>query len=197
MTTGGGLVCHGRKDGQFVFLDSATGEQIHSIEVGQNMASSAMSYKVDGEQYIAIMADDAKATGDGVAIESAGENGRVLAFKLGGGAVIRGGARGHRAASLTPPIERFGDPDQVELGRNLFERHCAICHVEGGRALDLTTMNADAHGSFQGIVIGGQLSDRGMKSFRAVLSWEDAQAIHAYLTDLAWEHYEKRSSHEK
>jgi quinohemoprotein ethanol dehydrogenase len=195
MSTAGGWVCFGRKDGQLIFLDAASGAQIHSIEVGQNMASAAMSYEIDGEQYIAIMADDAKETRDGIAIGSAGQNGRILAFKLGGADVPRRATHGERTGgALAPPIEKFGTSDQVALGRRLFERHCVVCHAEGGRAPDLTTMGADAHEEFLDIVLEGRRADRGMVSFRAVLSKEDARAIHAHLTDLAWESYQIHST---
>lgn len=196
MTTAGGLVFHGRKDGRLVARDADTGTQIHSIDLGQDMASAPMSYKVDDEQFIAIMADDAASTRDGFVIESAGQNGRILAFKLGGGEVPR------QVSSLTqaskagpPPIQRFGKSQQITLGQRLFERHCMVCHADGVRAPDLMGMNLETHTDFLRIVIDGQRADRGMASFNAVLSKSQAQAIHAYLTNLAWEQYRNRSSH--
>jgi quinohemoprotein ethanol dehydrogenase len=195
MTTAGGLVFHGRSDGQLLVLDAHTGAELHSIEVGQNMASAPMSYKVDGEQYVAIMADDAKDIFDGSALESAGENGRIIAFKLGGGEVPKQAPHTARTGKPgPPPIERFGTSEQITLGRKLFERHCMVCHADGARAPDLTRMSADTHASFLGVVIEGLRSDRGMVSFRSQLSKDAAQAIHAYLTDLAWENYQRHSS---
>ena len=194
MTTAGGLVCYGRKDGQFIFLNATSGTQLHTIGVGQNMASAPMSYKVGSEQYIAVMADDAKATGDGFALESAGQNGRILAFKLKGGDVPPRIVDDAGKGPTPPPIERFGTSDQVKWGHQLYERHCMVCHAEGGRAPDLTRMDSDTHASFLGIVIEGLRADRGMASFRTILSKDDAEAIHAYLTDSAWQDYQQHSS---
>ena len=56
MTSGGDLVFQGRGKGELAILDAYTGQQLHSIDVGTSMMAAPMTYSIDGEQYVAIMA---------------------------------------------------------------------------------------------------------------------------------------------
>ena len=76
---------------------------------------------------------------------------------------------------MTAPIER------VMLGAGLYATHCGFCHGTGfGGKLDLETMPAEVHESFDSIVLGGR-PDAGMPSFREQLKPEDTQALHDFL----------------
>ena len=57
MTSAGDLVFQGRGTGELVVMNASTGEQLHVIDVGTGMVAAPMSYFVNGEQYVAIMAD--------------------------------------------------------------------------------------------------------------------------------------------
>jgi quinohemoprotein ethanol dehydrogenase len=48
-------------------------------------------------------------------------------------------------------------------------------------------MTRETHAAFKDIVLGGLRKDKGMASFADILSAEDADAIHAYLTARAVE----------
>lgn len=178
MTTASGLVFHGRIAGEFSIRDSTTGAELHRIELGDKILAAPMTYDIDGQQYVAVMA-----SADGG--QSAG---RIVAFKLGGAVVPRSSK--NAVGRTKPPVPFSGTAEQVRLGGKLFERHCSTCHL-GGRAPDLTKMEERAHHEFIDIVLHGLRVDKGMGNFRDLLSDHDAQAIHAYLTDLAWASYRR------
>ena len=56
MTTAGDLVFSGTVDGYFFALDAVSGEELWHMNVGQRVHSAAITYAVDGEQYVTIAA---------------------------------------------------------------------------------------------------------------------------------------------
>jgi quinohemoprotein ethanol dehydrogenase len=110
-------------------------------------------------------------------------DGRVLAFKLGGTASLPPLAA---PVSVAPPPPPQNVPATVmELGNAAYHRVCAGCHgmraVGGGVIPDLRFMDADTHAGFDDIVLGGARTERGMVSFAAQISADEAEAIHAWL----------------
>ena len=114
-----------------------------------------------------------------------------MAFKLGGGQVPKREKKTHdQNAFPMPPVVSTGTAQQLELGDTLFQRHCAKCHAGAGGAIpDLRKMDTQTHKTFMDIVIGGIRADKGMGSFKEVLQEGEAESIHAYLIELAWQSY--------
>jgi len=56
LATGGGVVFVAAASGDLVALDSASGKPLWFFQTGGTIASSAMSYAVDGKQFVAIAA---------------------------------------------------------------------------------------------------------------------------------------------
>ena len=198
MTSAGGLVFQGRGSGELVALDATTGEQLHRIDVGTSMMAGPMTYSVDGEQYVAIMAGLGGAAGQeyvpGTAAYEYGNKGRIVAFKLDGGAVpMRPRVDHPDAAFPMPPVARRGTPEQLELGAALYLRNCTKCHANmDGRSAgipDLRRMSATTHENFYDVVLNGTLASKGMGGFSNLLSQDEVAAIHSYLIDLAWQTY--------
>lgn len=190
LTTAGNLVIQGNSAGFLVAYRADTGEKLAEIEVGTGIIAAPVSYEIDGEQYVAVMA------GFGGAIVAASHPpgtapyrhqnyGRILAFKLGGGPV-----------PLPPPPPRGETPEPpalpgytdalAEQGAGLFGAQCIFCH--GGRGdqrrssyPDLHRMTPATHAAFDSIVRGGKLAPMGMSSFADLLDPGQVQAIHAYL----------------
>ena len=82
-----------------------------------------------------------------------------------------------------PPLSRAPEA-QVQKGALLYSQTCARCHgveVRGGLK-DLRYMTRPTHGKFNDIVMHGAYQAKGMANFSDVLSQEDADAIHAYIT---------------
>jgi quinohemoprotein ethanol dehydrogenase len=72
----------------------------------------------------------------------------------------------------------------------LYNRFCGRCHQLGrGLLPDLRTLSPGLHQSFYDIVLNGALAPKGMGRWDDVLSRADAESIHAYVVDQAWQAY--------
>jgi alcohol dehydrogenase (cytochrome c) len=58
-STAGGLVFSGDGQGNLIALDAETGRDLWHIQLGAAIHTAAVSFAVDGRQYIAIAAGDA------------------------------------------------------------------------------------------------------------------------------------------
>jgi quinohemoprotein ethanol dehydrogenase len=199
LATAGGLVFQGTGTGYFCAYDADTGKKLKSIEIGTSIIAAAMSYTVDGVQYVAVMA----AWGGGGwnfphpenAAYQRGNEGRIVVFKLGGGSVP--------IPALLPPIQPIPHPppltasaEAVTQGQALFAARCASCHANAPHTLtpDLRRMSPETHNAFQEIVLGGVLKNAGMPPWDGILSPADVDAIHAYLISISWDAYKKQQA---
>lgn len=191
LTTAGGLLFQGSIDGSFNVYDQRDGTRLKTIDTGTSILAAPMTYEVDGEQYVAVMA----AWGGGgfqfvpryAAAYQRGNQGRLLVFKLGGGDVPL-------PPELPPPRVAPEPPPQLDgvseatlaRGQGLYLRYCAACHTFQHRSItpDLRRMRPGTHDSFQAIVLQGALVPRGMPRWDDVLTADDARAIHAYLIEM-------------
>ena len=189
LTTAGNLVVQGTGSGQLIIYRADTGEKLHEIEVGTGIIAAPVSYEIDGEQYLAVIAGYGGALNPAFSPPLAANRydnyGRILAFKLGGGATP---LPPKHVATPVPeaPTPAWYTDTAAERGSGLFGQRCARCH--GGRGEqqlsaypDLFRMPAGTHAAFDSIVLGGTLAPAGMASFADVLQPADVQAIHGYL----------------
>jgi quinohemoprotein ethanol dehydrogenase len=199
LATAGGLVFQGNCPGHFMAYDAASGVKLKDIDTGSTIIAAPMSYEIGGVQYIAVMAAWGGGGWSYVHPENAayqrGNEGRILVFKLDGGATP--------VPALLPPIQPIPQPppetasaDTVKQGGALFAQRCAVCHVNQPRseAPDLRRMAPETHDSFGQIVLGGILKNAGMPPWEGILTQADVDAIHAYLTSISWEAYNKQQA---
>jgi quinohemoprotein ethanol dehydrogenase len=194
LATASGLLFQGDDRGFFRVIDADTGTVIKEIEVGTSIMAAPMTYTVKGVQYVAVMA----AWGGGgwfaphatSAAVKRGNQGRIIAFRLDGGAVPIP-ATLEDPPPMTEPPSQTAHADTVARGARLFRGSCSFCHANQphGMTPDLRRMSADTHRAFQSIVHDGALRFRGMPQWDDVFSKEDVDAIHAYLIDEAWKVY--------
>jgi quinohemoprotein ethanol dehydrogenase len=201
LATAGGLVFQGTGSGHLRVYDAKTGELLKDIDVGTTIVAAPMTYEIDGVQYLAVMA----AWGGGgwsfahpeAASYQRGNEGRILAFKLDGGATP--------IPPLLPPPGPIPQPppltasaDTVKQGAALFGANCAGCHINqpGGLAPDLRRMSDATHMEFHQIVLGGIFKNAGMPPWNGVLSPEQVDAIHAYLISISWDAYKAQQAAE-
>lgn len=149
-----------------------------------------MTYRVDGVQYVAVMA----AWGGGgypyvprySAAYLRGNAGRLLVFKLGGGPVPVPPLLPPLEVAPPPPPQLPGaTPAMIAEGKGLFFGNCALCHSNQHRSItpDLRRMPAEVHPLFRQIVLEGLLLPNGMPRWDDRLKPKDVDAIHAYLID--------------
>jgi quinohemoprotein ethanol dehydrogenase len=196
LSTAGGLVFQGNSSGELVVRDARDGRVLKRIETGSSIMAAPMSYSVDGVQYVAVMAGYGGAAGWAYPENSAayryGNQGRILAFRLGGPDVPKPATVS--AAPIPQPPRQMGSAAEIRRGAKLFASQCSRCHANVARGLvpDLRRMAAGTHSAFDEIVLRGALQGNGMGRFDDVLSEADAHAIHAYLIDEAWIAYRAR-----
>jgi quinohemoprotein ethanol dehydrogenase len=195
LATAGGLVMQGSTDGALQILDAANGKLLRRIETGSSIIAAPMSYQVNGATYVAVMAAWG---GGGWAVPHAedasykyGNRGRIIAFKLGGGAVPLPPVLAADAPIPAPPAQA-ADPATIARGARLFGANCGICHPNMTRSLsaDLRRMSAATHQLFDTIVLDGAYKAKGMPAWGDVLTKDDSAAIHAFLIGVQQQAYE-------
>jgi quinohemoprotein ethanol dehydrogenase len=195
LTTAGNLVIYGKSSGQLVVRSATTGELLHEVDLGTGIMAAPMTYSIDGEQYVAVMAG---LGGGGFfryphysAAYKRTNKGRLIAFKLGGGATTM--AEVEPELHFPEPPKRTGTPKIIKRGNEQFLWYCAACHNNAGRGTvpDLRYLGAGKHLVFDQIVREGLLSSQGMPQFADILSKADTDAIQSYLIDQAWMSYSR------
>ena len=190
LSTGGGLVFQGTQDSTFNAYDAADGEELWSFDAQTGIVAPPITYTVDGEQYVAVLA------GWGGALALAADGGviakdrpvrnisRLLVFKLGGTAKLPA-APELAALPLDPPPSR-APAELIAAGGSHYARYCAVCHAPGAVGSTVlpdlrrsgTLSNPQA---WLQIVHDGALKDNGMTSFADSLSRQQIDAIREYV----------------
>lgn len=185
LATAGGLVFQGRSDGMFAAYDASKGETLWSWQADNGFLAGPISYAVDGEQYIAVLAGYGGAAGLAYGYASPARPklpGRLYVFKLGG-------------QSQAPPqtwptkikldLSNISLPDDTTQGEQLFNIHCIRCHgiqAIGGILPDLRySPYILQSSSFAAVVTDGALSACGMPSFDKLLDNQQVEAMREYL----------------
>src|SRR5690606_25233631 len=175
LATAGGLVFQGTDTGHLRAFDAETGETLLDIEVGSSIMAAPMSYEIDGVQYLAVQTGWGGggwfAPHDTSAVIRYGNDNRILAFRLDGGAVPLPELLSAVGPIPEPPVARPADEGLVQQGGQLFARSCAICHanIDYGLTPDLRRMDAATHATFKPIVLYGARRYRGMPQWDDVL----------------------------
>lgn len=188
LATAGNLVFEGTASGHFEAYRADTGEKIWSFDAQTGVLAGPVTYTVNGEQYVAVLA------GWGgvfplVAGEVSFKSGRVrnvsrmLAFKLGGKASLPPLPATNEPA-LNPPAST-ATTVQIHHGEAVFQRFCSNCHgdvaVSGGVLPDLRYFAGMDTEQWLNIVRGGAYQSLGMVSFSKEVSQQDVSDIRDYV----------------
>jgi len=190
MSSAGGLVFQGDASGMLNVYSAESGVRLQRVDLGSSVMAAPMSYEIGGVQYVALMAgygggEMGAPFPDGSAARRFGNEGRIIALRLDGGAVPR--PPEVVPAPIPQPPAHLGSRAQIRAGEILYNRYCSRCHVFGqGMLPDLRRLSAEKHARFDSIVLDGALSPLGMGRFDDVLRREDVVAIHAYVVDESW-----------
>src|SRR5690606_19431635 len=182
--TAGGLVFHGNlPKREFVAYRATDGKRLWTFDTKTAVLAGAISYAVDGEQYVAL------AVGGPVPGGYYAPNGaRLLVFGLGGTATLPELPPFTQRPIAPPP--QFADAATIQRGATVFEAQCQTCHGRNGAARstfpDLRRSPAlESQQLMDTIVLEGVLAERGMASFREYLQAGDTEALRAYLISVA------------
>ncbi len=192
LSTAGNLVFQGTADDELVAFNAMTGERVWSTGTQTGVLAPPVTYQIDGEQYIAVVAGWGSIFPNflGVLVNPEGKRvniSRILAYKIGGNASL---PPKPEPVDPPPPPPLFGSQEMIGAGGSLYTRYCAVCHgvaaVSGGALPDLrhsATLNTEE--AFASIVLDGALLDRGMAAWDEVLSADDSEAIRAFIVFMA------------
>jgi PQQ-dependent dehydrogenase (methanol/ethanol family) len=195
LATGGNLVFQGNSQGELVAYRATNGNKLWSAPTQAGVLAAPISYEVDGEQYIAVEVGWGGAFGLAAGelardAHLAANIPRVLAFKVGGEAKLPP-LPAASATRLDPPPP-IGDEASWSAGKAVFHTYCSVCHgdsaVSGGVIPDLrlSPVTGDA-AAWEQVVRGGELTARGMVSFGAQVSSDDADKLRASVLHRAHE----------
>ena len=183
MTTAGNLVFQA-SGATFSAYRADDGEQVWSTETQAGIVGGAVTYEIEGEQYIAVVGGQSNFRSGYWAPNYA----RLLVYRLGGDQELPEMIT-YTPPELNPPAN-FGDEQLLAAGETHYNEHCASCHGNNGRVSSLfpdlryaAALNTSA--LFNAIVIDGALQNNGMVSFSEFLNEEDAEEIRAYVVSLA------------
>ena len=198
LATAGDVVFQGTIDGKFKAFNAENGNELWQFDAQTGVSAGPISYAIDGEQYVAVMAGHGGIFGtlipnfDG---PKAHPNGRLLVFKLGGTLSLPDFDRNYsKPFASDTSTESAGitahTKGEIEEGRILYETYCAGCHAVGtlssGVIPDLKrSAFATSKEAWAAVLLEGALESRGMVSFSNLLSAEQAESIRGYIVSAA------------
>jgi quinohemoprotein ethanol dehydrogenase len=193
LTTAGNLLVQGTGDGRLVAYAADTGKIVWALPTMIGIIAPPITYEVNGEQYIAVMAGYGGAggvTGGDPRTMASGKyvnTGYVMAFKLGGKAQMPHIAEKNASIPAPPAID--ATPAQLENGKYQYMASCMVCHgalvISGGVTPDLRMLSAEKHQIFKEIVYDGVIHSAGMPRMGDLVSEQDVHDIHAYIIQRA------------
>jgi quinohemoprotein ethanol dehydrogenase len=194
LATGGGLVFQGTTGSEFNAYDAANGTKLWSFAAQTGVVAPPVTYTVDGEQYIAVLAGWGGAyalsvDGDLINRKAPVRNiSRLLVFKLGGTAKLP--PEPALADLPLDPPPSTASPEVIAVGQVKYGRYCAVCHAPG--AVGSTVLpdlrragSLESAAAWSAVVHDGVLKSSGMASFKGSLSKEEIEAIRAYVISRA------------
>jgi len=192
LTTAGNLVFQGRADGVLAAYRATDGRRLWEFDAGTGIMAPPVTYLVDGEQFVSVMAG----WGGADALQNASNRGkvrpgygRILTFALSGTGRLTVPAFGHTEPP-TPAITMDASPAMIQGGKLLYGALCSYCHgadAVAGPLPDLRYASKAVHDQFEAIVLGGARSSLGMPSFKDLLTADQVHAIQAYVLSRAAE----------
>lgn len=188
LSTAGNLVVQGDAQGYVNFYDAKSGDRLRRIATRTGIIAPPISYEIDGEQYVAVLAGFGGALfvlmEQGMAAKKYRNNGRLLVFKLGGGEVPL-------AADLENPLPPPAG-DQIAMlsadatrGRMTYVTRCGACHGwfgQTGLMADLRRLSPSTIENLEAMIFDGPFQHKGMPSFTGQFSDEEVADLKAYLS---------------
>jgi alcohol dehydrogenase (cytochrome c)/quinohemoprotein ethanol dehydrogenase len=188
LATAGNLVFEGDAAGEFIAYRADDGTKLWSTDAQSAVMAAPMTYAVDGEQYVAVLAGwgGAFALNPGILSAKSGNErnlSRLLVFKLGGTLGLPPAKQ--EAAMVLDPPRSTADAATIQTGKALYSNLCSSCHgdgaVSGHIVPDLRYSTALKDDTWFDIVLNGTLKADGMVAWTPMLDKTKAAAVRAYV----------------
>jgi quinohemoprotein ethanol dehydrogenase len=170
LATAGNLVFQGTAAGDVVAYRASDGARLWSAWVGTGVLAPPMTWELDGQQYVSVMAG-----WGGAFVPRYRSGGRLYTFSLAG----KEPAPQRPSATEVAPVDFTADPAAIARGRALFDVQCARCHNPGTTAPDLRRSAPATYEALPSILLKGTLAGRGMPAFR--FSEAEVASLRQYL----------------
>ena len=187
MATAGGLVFQGGgAASEFRAYDAKSGEKLWSFPTQTAVLAGAITYELEGQQYVA-----ASVGGQVPGGYFAPNYSRLLVFALDAKATLPA-VQAYTPPPLDPPAATAAAA-VVTAGGELYGKYCSTCHGQNGQTRGSTFPNLmitpllHTQDGFNQVVLQGARSERGMASFASVVDAAGAEALRAYIIDRAHE----------
>ncbi len=187
LATQGGLVFQGDANGVLSAYDKENGDSLWQFNTWTSILAPPVTYSIDGTQYVALLTGGGGADLFGGEADTAtskyGNRGQLLAFRLGGDALLPEPEPLDKRIPEQPAVTV--DSMVIAQGELLYNNFCATCHGllarSGGSIPDLRLMSDQSHALFHDIVSDGILSANGMAGFGDILTTAEVEKIHHYV----------------
>ena len=192
LATAGELVFQGKSGGEFAAYNATTGDKLWSFDALSAVQNGAISYELDGEQYIAVTSGSGGTSFIAVGLflppKAISGKGRLMVFKLGANNAL---------PLIKKPLLPIVDTSptdvtqaQLKQGDILYGQFCASCHGVSTISRNVTpdlkrSPIITSKVALQSIVKGGALATRGMPKFGDALSEENLELIRMAILDEA------------
>ncbi len=189
LTTAGNLVFQGTANGIFNAYSADAGKKLWSFDAQTGILPGAVTYELDGKQYITQIVGSGGAypmTSAFVDKQGSENRSRVLTFKLGAKASLPSldvAERDFPALPAKPAAKAL-----LAQGKKIYYTNCGVCHgeaaVNGGVIPDLRYSTALADKSlWKEIVHDGALKSSGMIGFSQYMSVAEAETARLYVIE--------------
>lgn len=186
LATAGNLVFQGTADARFVAYRATDGDKLWQARTQSGVVAAPITYEIDGEQYVAILAGWGGAVPlvSGMLTANSGVNRpRLLVYKLDAKEVLPSQAT--VAAQRPEPPPAPDDAATLRQGKLLYQANCITCHgdsAQGNNVLpDLRFSAMLEPAAWQSVVLKGALAKNGMIGFEKFLGTAEIEAIRAYV----------------
>jgi PQQ-dependent dehydrogenase (methanol/ethanol family) len=190
LATAGNLVFQGTADGRFVAYRADSGARLWETPTQSGVVAAPMSYEIDGEQYVAVLAGwgGALALVTGGFTANTGANPRrLLVYKLDGKTALPAPPVVTVQRPTPPPAAE--DEGTLARGKWLYQANCITCHADsavGNNVLpDLRFSPMLQTEAWKSVVLDGTRAANGMIGFRKFFGEAEAEAIRAYVASEA------------
>ncbi|MGQ0428451.1 MAG: PQQ-dependent dehydrogenase, methanol/ethanol family [Gammaproteobacteria bacterium] len=187
LATAGNLVFQGTADARFAAYRATDGEKLWEAPAQAGIVAAPISYEIDGEQYVAVVAGwgGAMPLIIGALSQNPGSNARrLLVYKLGAKATLPAPPAVVATRLAPPPAPE--DAATILNGKRHYQAYCAVCHGDtamgNGILPDLRFSPMLQPAAWKSVVLDGARAGNGMVSFRKFFGEEEAEAIRAYVT---------------